>query len=187
MCSVGAVEPAELAMSTVAHAQYSAVYVSSQKCRDVCRRCIATFGWRTGLANRNVGHLSPQHARNVEITSFLHSSILRRWLWTGLTRSPNISMCPVPRLPAKHFVPFRPYWIRGLEYLLYFSPSSDSLNLVQNWEFPEARSWVRALDVGECLIRRLVTSRKALHLYDHQASHGRPPCVRFWRLLAHAQ
>ena len=61
MCCVGAVaEPAELAASAVALAQYSAVYVSSHKCREVCRRYTATFVRRSGLANRTVGHPSPQ-------------------------------------------------------------------------------------------------------------------------------
>ena len=51
MCSVAAVEPADLTVSTLAHAQYSRVYVSSHKCRDFCRMYRAMFWRRSALAN----------------------------------------------------------------------------------------------------------------------------------------
>ena len=56
------------------------------------------FGW---VWEVTVGHLSPQPANYcLSTTSFLHSSILRRWLRTGLTCWPSIRMCHIPGLPT---------------------------------------------------------------------------------------
>ena len=52
MYSAGPLESAELAVSTVEHAQYSRIDVSSHNCRDVCKRYRTTF-WRcSGLGNQ---------------------------------------------------------------------------------------------------------------------------------------
>ena len=101
MSSVGAIEHADLAVSTLAHAQYFRVDESSHKCRDLRRRHRAMFLRCSGLANHR--RSCPWYLLiNVEVTSFPLAFILRRWLWPGWTLIPWSRMCSLPRLPAKH-------------------------------------------------------------------------------------